>query len=256
LAHSDIPGDNATDGGLTKLGASTLTLSGASTYTGLTTISNGTLLVNGSLDGGGVAVRTGATLSGTGLIGGTVTLDPGASLAPGNGGIGQLDIDGDITCKAGSTNLFEVNGSTVNYDVVVAGGTVSYGGVLKVITNGTFTAGQSFYLFSGAGAATASTFASIEGTPGSGLGFSFTNGILSVLSTLASYPTNISCTVSGSTLALNWPSTHLGWYAQSNAVSLTDTTAWYDIPGSQSGTSLNITINPAQPKVFYRLRYP
>ncbi|MGA2854167.1 MAG: autotransporter-associated beta strand repeat-containing protein, partial [Verrucomicrobiota bacterium] len=43
LVHSDIGGDNATDGGLTKLGAGTLTLSGANTYTGNTTISAGTL---------------------------------------------------------------------------------------------------------------------------------------------------------------------------------------------------------------------
>ena len=43
LTHSDIGGDNATDGGLTKLGAGTLTLSGANTYTGNTTVNAGTL---------------------------------------------------------------------------------------------------------------------------------------------------------------------------------------------------------------------
>jgi autotransporter-associated beta strand protein len=45
LTHSDIGGDNATDGGLTKLGAGTLTLSGANTYTGNTTVNAGTLEV-------------------------------------------------------------------------------------------------------------------------------------------------------------------------------------------------------------------
>ena len=45
LRHSAIAGDNATDGGLTKLGAGTLTLSGANTYNGTTTVSAGTLEV-------------------------------------------------------------------------------------------------------------------------------------------------------------------------------------------------------------------
>jgi autotransporter-associated beta strand protein len=43
LLHSAIAGDNATDGGLTKLGAGTLTLSGANTYNGNTTVGAGTL---------------------------------------------------------------------------------------------------------------------------------------------------------------------------------------------------------------------
>jgi fibronectin-binding autotransporter adhesin len=45
LVHSDIGGDNATDGGLTKKGTGTLTLSGANTYTGNTTVEAGTLSV-------------------------------------------------------------------------------------------------------------------------------------------------------------------------------------------------------------------
>jgi fibronectin-binding autotransporter adhesin len=45
LAHSNIGGDNATDGGLTKNGTGTLTLNGANTYTGNTTVVDGTLSV-------------------------------------------------------------------------------------------------------------------------------------------------------------------------------------------------------------------
>jgi len=41
-----------------------------------------------------------------------------------------------------------------------------------------------------------------------------------------------------------------------NAVSVASPSSWFDIPGSQSETNLSITINPALPEVFYRLRLP
>jgi hypothetical protein len=72
----------------------------------------------------------------------------------------------------------------------------------------------------------------------------------------ASYPTNILFSVSGGSLALSWPATHLGWYAQSNSVALANTNYWFDIPGSETVTSLNLTITPGQTNVFYRLRHP
>lgn len=43
LKHSSIGGDNAVDGGLTKIGAGTLTLSATNTYSGVTVVSNGAL---------------------------------------------------------------------------------------------------------------------------------------------------------------------------------------------------------------------
>ena len=69
LVHSTISGDNATDGGLTKLGAGTLTLTGANTYTGQTTVNAGTLalggggrLYNNGTTAGAVVVNNGGTL--------------------------------------------------------------------------------------------------------------------------------------------------------------------------------------------------
>ena len=43
---------------------------------------------------------------------------------------------------------------------------------------------------------------------------------LSVVSTIASYPTNISYSVSGGVLTITWPATHLGWILQNQTNSL------------------------------------
>jgi autotransporter-associated beta strand protein len=224
-------------GGLTKTGNGTLTLNGVNTYTGPTVVSAG-------------------TLGGTGTIAGALTNN--ATLAPGNGGIGTLTINGNLTLNAGSTNLFEVNGTMLAKDVVVTGGAVKYGGVLQIAPAGTFTNGQQFVLFSGAGAANAGNFASLQGSPGSGLGFTFTNGVLSVVTTGPSGPGAITSSVTGggSILSLSWPAGQ-GWRLQMQTNNLTTGlgTNWtYITDGSLSST--NITIDPTKPTVFYRLTYP
>ncbi|WP_395352767.1 autotransporter-associated beta strand repeat-containing protein [Variovorax sp. UC122_21] len=72
---------SGTGGSIVKVGAGTLTLSGANSYTGGTTVAAGTLSVtnkSGSATGtGAVQVQSGATLAGTGTIAGTVTVANG-----------------------------------------------------------------------------------------------------------------------------------------------------------------------------------
>jgi hypothetical protein len=60
--------------------------------------------------------------------------------------------------------------------------------VLRIIPSGTFTNGQTFTLFKGAGATNASNYASLVGSPGVGKAFSFTNGALTVVSTAPTPP--------------------------------------------------------------------
>lgn len=70
-------------GSFTKTGGGTLTLAGTSTNTGSITVDAGTLNLTGTLAAGGsLTVNAGAALVGNGMIGKSVTLATGSTLAP------------------------------------------------------------------------------------------------------------------------------------------------------------------------------
>ena len=112
----------ATSLGITKLGSSSLTLSGANTYTGLTTVSLGTLIVSNASSLGttaaGTSVTSGATLQINGVtisgeslsIGGVGAASTGALI----GGSGTSVWAGDVTMTAatsiGATAAITING--------------------------------------------------------------------------------------------------------------------------------------------------
>ena len=235
------------------------TLSGVISGTGVLSLNgNGTLRLNGVNTYTNQTTVNAGTLAGTGTIAGKVTVNSGATLSPGAAGVGTLTINNNLVLIAGSTNVFEVNGSTLAHDLIVVGGTVTYGGVLEVVPTGTFSGGQQFTLFSGAGATSASNFSSIVGSPGSGLSFTFTNGTLKVVATVNTNPTNITSVVNGGMLELSWPADHVGWrlQAQTNTTSVGLSTNWVDVAGSTTVSSVTNTINPAIGSVFYRMVYP
>ncbi|WP_417813455.1 autotransporter domain-containing protein [Thalassospira alkalitolerans] len=117
-------GEISGTGTLTKSGAGNLILTGTNNYSGATTVSAGTLSVNGSITSA-VTVEDGATLGGTGTVGQT-TISSGGTHAPGNS-IGTQTIIGNYTLGNGSVLEIEVD-SAGNSDKVIVNGTVDITG--------------------------------------------------------------------------------------------------------------------------------
>jgi autotransporter-associated beta strand protein len=114
--------DGSSATAISKTGAGTLTLSGTNTYTGPTVVSSGQLLVNGSLaPASAVSVSSGATLRGTGAIGGSVTVH--GTLSP--GAIVESLAVGSVSFEAGSEFVYEFSSAASLFNaadlLVVAG---------------------------------------------------------------------------------------------------------------------------------------
>jgi len=140
-AAATLSGAISGSGSLTKAGNGQLSLTGTSNYGGSTTVSAGTLAVNGALNGtSAVSVSSGATLRGSGSVTNLV-ISSGGTLSPGNA-TGVFTVNGNLQMNSGSTLAVEINGATAGtgYDQVVVNGIVSLAGTLVV--NHGYTAGQ------------------------------------------------------------------------------------------------------------------
>jgi autotransporter-associated beta strand protein len=154
LDHSNVGGDNATDGGLTKNGNGTLTLAASNSYTGTTSITGGTLSLasTGSISSSdtinvgagaifdvsavaGFTLQATQSLSGTGTVQGDIALAAGANIAPGTS-------PGTLTF-ANNLNL-SATGDSGTGDLKFELGTSSD---LVVLTAGALTLGTNFGFF-------------------------------------------------------------------------------------------------------------
>ena len=124
------------DGGVTKTGGGVVRYDNHNTYYGNTVIESGTLLVSasGSVSNSavidvkagatfevetGLNLRSGQKLTGSGTVSGSMTLQAGSRLAPGNSP-GLLTLDTDLTLEADSFFEIELAGTQagISYDQV------------------------------------------------------------------------------------------------------------------------------------------
>ena len=158
-------------GSLVKSGAGTLALAGANSYAGTTTVTGGTLLINGNqtLATGLVSVGNGGTLGGSGSSGGSISIGAGGTLAPGNSA-GTLIATGSAVFNSASSLNYELLGTDqtaggTNNDLLtgITGGLTLDGtlNVTETITNSFLSAsfGSAWRLISYTGALTNNTLA-------------------------------------------------------------------------------------------------
>jgi autotransporter-associated beta strand protein len=157
-AGRSVISGNAVDGAgvalaLAKTGGGALVLAGTNSYSGVTTVTAGSLFVNGNAAGalGALTVSSTAILAGAGSIGGATTvsgtLTPGADAAT----IGLFTFANSLTLNASSRTLLEISGTDrgVGYDAIDVA-SVGFGGVLD-LSFGSLVTGT-FNLFNGGGA--------------------------------------------------------------------------------------------------------
>jgi autotransporter-associated beta strand protein len=126
-----------THGSFAKIGTASLTVTGANTYTGDTTIEGGNLIINnktGSATGGGAVLVNAGRLAGRGTIAGVVVVGDAsgrrAALAPGRPGgkPDSLTIQGALTFNYDGSYQCGLNSKSAATDKIVANGVIINGG--------------------------------------------------------------------------------------------------------------------------------
>jgi autotransporter-associated beta strand protein len=248
---------------LVKEGTGTWTLTGASTHTGSTVVSNGTMLLNGSFNGSPITVNGGA-LGGVGTIAGAPVAVNSGGFTPGNpSGTGILTISNNVTLAGGTTSFMKVQHSPLTNNATVISGTISENGTLNVSNSGAaaFVAGDHFKLFNAA--SYSGSFASYI-LPSLNAGLRWDTSRLNVDGTLwvvsTSSPLISQATATANGFVLNGTGGTPNWsYYVLTATNVTQpTTQWTRAATnnfSPAGTFIYTnTINPAVPQLFLRIQ--
>jgi autotransporter-associated beta strand protein/T5SS/PEP-CTERM-associated repeat protein len=141
---------------LEKIGAGTLVLTAANTYSGPTTVNAGALVVNGSIANSAVTVNAGALLAGTGTVGAT-TIASGGMFGPGSGTPGSsMTVAGNLAFQSGALYLVQVNPSTASSANATGSATLA-GTVSAALAPGSYVT-RSYTILSAAGGLNGTTF--------------------------------------------------------------------------------------------------
>ena len=183
---------------ITKVGTGLWRLTGANTYSGITSINGGTLIVNGKNSGkGAMTVADGATLKGKGSITGKVTVYGGGTLCPGDDAVdgSKLTTNGGLALKSGSKLIIPVaegeDGALILNGISVSGAiSIDEGASLEIdlsrLSDHQFKRGDALPIIKDAANITsgAGSFTIYPATPGEGLEWEtstlFTDGMLRV----------------------------------------------------------------------------
>ena len=129
---ADGGGSGGTGGSLVKVGTGTLTLTVTNSYTGTTTVNQGTLEVDGSIARSSqTIVNNGATLLGIGTVGNT-QINSGGMFAP--GAVGQpattMTVAGNLAFASGAIYLVQIDPLNATSANVTAGGHATLNGTV------------------------------------------------------------------------------------------------------------------------------
>jgi autotransporter-associated beta strand protein len=145
---------------LSKIGNSTWTLIGNTSYSGPTTVNEGTLRVNGSLASSILTtVNAGGILGGNGIVGSTVI--NGGTLSPGNS-IGTFTVQGSLVFTAASSYMVEVSPSAADRTNVTGAATLGGATVNALFASGSYITKQ--YTIVSAVGGISGTFGSLVNT--------------------------------------------------------------------------------------------
>ncbi|MFN0129086.1 MAG: autotransporter-associated beta strand repeat-containing protein [Verrucomicrobiales bacterium] len=256
----DSPTGFNAGGRLIKVGTGRLTLAGTNTYSGLTTAAGGELRVDGSIAGDAV-VQSGATLSGTGSIGGVVTVNPGGVFAPGTSA-GTIAVGG-LTLTSGGALHFELGDAARDHIRLTDNGNIALAGTLNLslVDGFTPTLGQSFPLFEGSIGTITGSFDSIDAPTFDGLTFDLVRNAGSVmLQVVAQTPgprlaiLNVAYTEGN--LTITWESEAGATYTVERSVDLGNWNPIATVPGGVNSTSWTDDAPPlpsAKTQYFYRV---
>jgi fibronectin-binding autotransporter adhesin len=241
-------------------GPGTLTLAGNNTYSGGTTVNAGTLYVNNPAGNGAgsgvVTINRGATLGGTGIIGGIVSVAAGGTLAPGDGSPGLLTITNDLSLNNGCTLQFELGAVSDQVDV---SGDLTLGGTLNLTAAAGFGPGT-YTLFNYGGTLGLGTLT--LGAAPAGYNYTIDTTLSGQVNVTVSLPAFGSVRTVGNSLVFNGSggASNTTYYLLTSTNLLQPLSNWTRLLTNQfdANGNFNVTnpVNPQSPQSFFLLELP